>query len=163
LLTDLLQEEEFLASQEISRILWNSKVRYRSHKCQLPVPILIKLDPVHTPTSIFLKIHLNIILPSTPRSPKRSISFIFPHQNPVYASRLPIRPTCPANLILLDFIIRSLLGEEYRSLSASLCSFIHSPVTSSLLGLFSNTLKLRFSLNVSDQLSHHTKQQALKL
>jgi hypothetical protein len=26
------------------------------------------------------------------------------------------------------------IGEEYRSLSSSLCSFLHSPVTSSLLG-----------------------------
>jgi hypothetical protein len=26
------------------------------------------------------------------------------------------------------------LGEEYRTLSSSLCSFLHSPVTSSLLG-----------------------------
>jgi hypothetical protein len=26
------------------------------------------------------------------------------------------------------------LGEEYRSLSFSLCTFLHSPVTSSLLG-----------------------------
>jgi hypothetical protein len=26
------------------------------------------------------------------------------------------------------------LGKEYRSLSSSLCNFLHSPVTSSLLG-----------------------------
>ena len=42
------------------------------------------------------------------------------------------------------------IGEEYRSLSSSLCSFLHSSVTSSLLGpnilrniLFSNTLSVR--------------------
>ena len=45
--------------------------------------------------------------------------------------------------------------------SSSLCSFLHSPVTSSLLGpnillsaLFSNTLSLRPSVIVSDQVSH---------
>ena len=32
------------------------------------------------PTSYFLKIHLNIILPSTPLSPKWSVSVKFPHQ-----------------------------------------------------------------------------------
>ena len=47
------------------------------------------------------------------------------------------------------------------SLSSSLCNSLHSPVTSSLLGpntllntLFSNTLSLHSSLNVSDQVSH---------
>jgi len=34
-------------------------------------------------------------------------------------------------LIFLDFITRTVLGEEYRSLSSSLCSFLHSTVTSS--------------------------------
>ena len=31
----------------------------------------------------------------------------------------PIRGTCPAHLILLDFITRTILGEEYKSLSSS--------------------------------------------
>ena len=72
-----------------------------------------------------------------------------------------IRATCPAHLILLDFTTRTILGRELRSLSSSLCNFLHSPVTSSLLGpnallntLFSNTRSLRPSLNVSDQVSH---------
>src|SRR5215510_407040 len=76
----------------------------------------------------------------------------------------PIRATCPAYLILLDLTTRTILGEEYRSFSSSLCNFLHSPVTSSLLGpntllntLFSNTLSLCSSLNVSDQDSHPYK------
>ena len=120
------------------------------------VPILSQLDPVHSHTSHFLKIHLNINYPSTHGSPSCSLSFRFPQQTPVYASPLP--HTCYMSRPALDLINRKMLGREYRSLSSSLCSFLHSPATSSLLGsnillnaLFSNTLSLRSSLNVRDQ------------
>jgi hypothetical protein len=56
------------------------------HKCPPLVPILSQLDLVHTPTSHFLKIHLNIILPSTPGSPEWAFSLRFSYQNTVYAS-----------------------------------------------------------------------------
>jgi hypothetical protein len=82
------EANQFSASQDIPRILWNPKVHYRSHRCPPPVPIKNQIDSVHTPTSHFLQIHLNIILPTTSESPKWSISFTFPHQNPVYASPL---------------------------------------------------------------------------
>ena len=39
----------------------------------------------------------------------------------------PIRATCPAYLILLDFITRTILDEEYKSFSSSLCILLHSP------------------------------------
>ena len=76
----------------------------------------------------------------------------------------PMHTTCPIHLILLDFITRTILGVELRLLSSSLCSFLHSPVTSSLLDpnillntLLSKALSLRSSLNVSDQVSHPYK------
>jgi hypothetical protein len=48
-----------------------------------------------------------------PGSPQWSPSFKFTHKNPVHASAHPIRATCPAYLILLDFITETILVEEY--------------------------------------------------
>ena len=76
----------------------------------------------------------------------------------------PIRTTYITYLIILDFITRTKLGEEYRSLCSSLRSFSPLPLSSLLLGPniilnthFSNNLSLRSSLNVSDQVSHPYK------
>ena len=58
---------------------------------------------------------------------------VFPPKPCIHLSS-PHSATCPTHLIFVDLITRTRLGEEYRSVSSSLCSFLHSPVTSSLLG-----------------------------
>jgi len=80
----------FSANQEIPLILFTTKFHYRIHKFPRTVPILNHIDPVHALTFHFLKIHLNIILPSTPGFPKWSLSLGFPYQNPVYVFPLPV-------------------------------------------------------------------------
>ena len=85
--------------------------------------------------------------------PKPCMHLSFPH-------------TCymPYKLSLLNLISRMIFDEQYGPASSSLCSLLHSHVTSSLLDpyillstLISKTLSLNSSLNVSDQVSHPYK------
>ena len=147
----------FAASQEIHRISRNPTVHYRTHKRPPPDFNLGQPNPVHITTSHLLKIHSNIIHPYKPRSPHWSLSFQFPHQDTIHPDSSPICAKCPAHLILLDFITRTILDEEYNTFSSSLCNLLHSPVTSSLLSpniplntMFSNTLSFLSSRNISD-------------
>ena len=63
--------------------------------------------------------HINLleirpnIYPSTPKSSQWSLSIRFPHQDPIYPLFSPIRATCPAHLILLDFITRTIYHISY--------------------------------------------------
>ena len=94
------------------------------------------------PPNLFM-VHFNIILPSIPRPSKHSLSFMFSNKNPVCITLLPHTCYMPR----LPLIIRTISGEECRSLSSYLCNFLYSSFTYFLLGtnillntLFSNTL-----------------------
>ena len=80
-----------------------------------------QIQSIYThPTSwrsiLILSTHLSLGLPSG-RLPSD-----FPSMTLYTPLSSPIRATCSAHQILLDFITRTILGELYRSFSSSLCN-----------------------------------------
>jgi hypothetical protein len=79
-------------SKNIPLSLWNPKFHYRVHTSPPPDPILSQLNPVRLIDPYLPKVHLNVILPPTPRSSQWSLTFRPPNQNPVNTSP-PMRAT----------------------------------------------------------------------
>src|SRR5215475_4379829 len=116
-----------------------------------------------TPSN-FLKIHLNIILPSTSWSPQWPLSLRPPHQHPVHTSILPHTRHMPCPSHSSRFYHPHNIGQGVQIIQLLVMQLSPFPrhlvplsPNTLLSTLFSNTLSLRSSLNVSDQVSHPYK------
>jgi hypothetical protein len=97
---------------------------------------------------VFLVISFHLVFPR--------ISCI--HSSSPYSCYMP----CPSHPPWLDHSNYSLLGEEYKLWSPWLCSFLQSPVTSSLFSistLFSNILTLCPPFTSETKCHTHTEPQ----
>ena len=131
-----VEANRFAVSQEIPRILWNQNVHYRIHKCPPPIPILSQIDPVHTPTSHFLKIRITNTLPSTPGSFNWYLNFSFPtktlHKPLLSPYILHPPPISFFSMVLSSGILPSVFPQKpCISLSSPLTFFILRPSHSS--------------------------------
>ena len=144
------EANRFAASKEIPCILWNPKVHYHIRKCLPPIQILSQLNPVRLPTSHFLKIHLNIILPYIPGS-KWSLSSPLPHMRymprPSHSSRFYHPNNIGWGVQIINSSLYSVLHSHHLVPLRPKCSPQH-PILKHPQPMF---------LNVSDQVSHPYK------
>jgi hypothetical protein len=123
------EANRFSASQEITHILWNPKVitafKIARHLSLTWANSNQSITPCHTSwrSNLILPSHLRLGLPSG----------LFPSGFPTKTLyRLLLSPYVLHAPPFSWFDHRRILGEQYRSIISSLCSFPHSPVTSSL-------------------------------
>jgi len=121
-----------------------------------------QMQPVHTFTPYFPKIHSNTILPSTRRSSEWSLPFkLFQPKLYMQFSSLSCMLHAPPIQCTFVSITPPTFVAEYMLWSSSLCSLLQTSANSSHLCpnilLFSNTLNFCSWLSVRGQFSHPYK------
>ena len=89
-------------------------------------PVTFPFPEADQPTPsqpICLKIHFNVILPSSPRSSKWFLFLRCFRQNAVRISLVVNSCHMSTHLIVLYLIIRVMFGEAFRLCSTALCNF----------------------------------------
>ena len=115
-LTGLQLVKKFPAYHRTRRFITAlTNFRHLSLSCARPIQSIYP-HPTSWRSILILSTHLRLGLPSG----------LLPSGIPTKTLHTPlsspIRATCPAHLVLLHFITRTILGEEYRSFSSSLCN-----------------------------------------
>ena len=88
-----------------------TSVRHLSLSWASPIQSIYP-HPTSWTSILILSTHLHLGLPTG------LLPSGFPSKTLYTPLSSPIRATCPAHLILLDFITRTILGEEYKSFSS---------------------------------------------
>ena len=99
-----------------------TSVRHLSLSWASPIQSIYP-HPTSCRSILILSTHLRLGLPSC------LLPSGFPTKTLYTTLSSPIRATCPAHPILLHFITRTILCDQYKSFSSSLCNLLHSPVT----------------------------------
>jgi hypothetical protein len=117
----------------ISQHFMDPNVYYSVHKSPPLICILSQISPIHNIPSYNPKIHFNIVHANPSWSSSWSLSLGLYHQYLIWIPLL-LFMLHALSIILFDLNILILLGEDYKFLSSSLCSFLQPNVTSSLFG-----------------------------